>query len=74
MRCYVRPEVKRINLIKKTAAQGPYPEVADHLGKLYDQWWTRIQPGLVNEDAYYPTAKYAKHLRTRGSLARIYFE
>ncbi len=29
-----------------------YPEVVDHLRKLYDQWWIRIQPGLVNEDAY----------------------
>ena len=29
-----------------------YPEVADHLRKLYDQWWIRMQPGLVNEDAY----------------------
>jgi arylsulfatase len=29
-----------------------HPEVVDQLRKLYDQWWIRIQPGLVNEDAY----------------------
>ena len=34
-----------------------YPEVADHLRKLYDQWWIRIQPGLVNEDAYRSAGK-----------------
>jgi len=28
------------------------PEVVDQLRTLYDQWWTRMQPGLVNEDAY----------------------
>ena len=35
-----------------------YPEVVDQLRKLYDLWWIRIQPGLVNEDAYQiPPAK-----------------
>ena len=34
-----------------------YPEVVDQLRKIYDQWWTRIQPGLVNEDAYQAPAK-----------------
>lgn len=34
-----------------------YPEVVDQLRKIYDQWWVRIQPGLVNEDAYERPAK-----------------
>jgi len=34
-----------------------YPEVVDQLRKAYDQWWIRIQPRLVNEDAYQPPAK-----------------
>jgi len=34
-----------------------YPEVVDQLRTVYDQWWIRIQPGLVNEDAYQPPAK-----------------
>ena len=34
-----------------------YPEVADQLRKIYDQWWTRMQPWLVNEDAYQPPAE-----------------
>ena len=29
-----------------------YPEVMDQLRTAYDQWWTRMQPRLVNEDAY----------------------
>ena len=33
-----------------------YPEV-DQQRTRYDQWWTRMQPGLVNEDAYQPPAK-----------------
>ena len=34
-----------------------HPEVVDQLRKLYDQWWIRMQPRLVNEDAYHPPAK-----------------
>ncbi len=34
-----------------------YPEVVAQLRAVYDQWWTRMQPGLVNEDAYQPPAK-----------------
>ncbi len=35
-----------------------YPEVVEQLRKVYDQWWIRMQPGLVNEDAYQkPPAK-----------------
>ena len=35
-----------------------HPEVVDQLRKAYDRWWTRMQPGLVNEDAYQiPPAK-----------------
>jgi arylsulfatase len=34
-----------------------YSEVVDQLRTVYDQWWIRIQPRLVNEDAYQPTAK-----------------
>lgn len=34
-----------------------YPEVVEQLRKLYDQWWTRMQPGLVNEDAYQSPAE-----------------
>jgi arylsulfatase len=35
-----------------------HPEVVDQLRKVYDRWWTRMQPGLVNEDAYQiPPAK-----------------
>ena len=29
-----------------------YPEVVDQLRALYDQWWIRVQPRLVNEDQY----------------------
>ena len=34
-----------------------YPEVVAQLRAVYDQWWTRMQPRLVNEDAYQPPAK-----------------
>ena len=35
-----------------------HPEVVDQLRTVYDQWWTRMQPRLVNEDAYeIPAAK-----------------
>ena len=34
-----------------------HPEVVDQLRNVYDQWWTRMQPRLVNEDAYRPPAK-----------------
>ena len=34
-----------------------YPEVVAQLRKIYDQWWTRMQPGLVNEDADQSPAK-----------------
>jgi len=34
-----------------------YPEVVDQLRTVYDQWWIRMQPRLVNEDAYQPPAK-----------------
>jgi arylsulfatase len=35
-----------------------YPEVVDQLRTVYDQWWIRVQPRLVNEDAYeIPPAK-----------------
>jgi len=37
-----------------------YPEVVDQLRTLYDQWWTRMQPGMVNEDAYQPPAGTVK--------------
>ena len=29
-----------------------YPEVVDQLRSKYDQWWTKVLPRLVNEDAY----------------------
>ena len=29
-----------------------YPEVVTQLRSVYDKWWTNVQPGLVNEDAY----------------------
>jgi arylsulfatase len=29
-----------------------YPEVVDQLRILYDQWWIRMQPWMINEDAY----------------------
>ena len=31
-----------------------YPEVVAQLRAVYDGWWTRMQPRLVNEDAYQP--------------------
>ena len=31
-----------------------YPEVVAQLRAVYDQWWIKVQPGLVNEDAYQP--------------------
>ena len=35
-----------------------YPEVVAQLRAVYDKWWNRMQPGLVNEDAYEkPSAK-----------------
>ena len=34
-----------------------HPKVVDQLRKVYDQWWIRMQPRLVNEGAYQPTAK-----------------
>ena len=34
-----------------------HPEIVDQLRTLYDQWWTRMQPRLVNENAYQPPAK-----------------
>ena len=35
-----------------------HPEVVDQLRTVYDRWWTRVQPRLVNEDAYrIPPAK-----------------
>ena len=34
-----------------------HPEVVDQLRTRYDKWWTRMQPGLVNEDAYQSPAK-----------------
>ena len=34
-----------------------HPKVVDQLRTVYDQWWTRMQPRLVNEDAYQPPAK-----------------
>ena len=34
-----------------------HPEVVEQLRKKYDKWWTRMQPRLVNEDAYQPSAK-----------------
>ena len=33
-----------------------YPKIVNQLRKIYDQWWTRMQPRLVNEDAYQPPA------------------
>ena len=29
-----------------------YPEVVAQLRAIYDKWWTKVQPRLVNEDAY----------------------
>ena len=29
-----------------------YPEVVAQLRTLYDKWWIRMQPGMVNEDSY----------------------
>ena len=34
-----------------------HPGIVDQLRTLYDQWWTRMQPRLVNENAYQPPAK-----------------
>jgi arylsulfatase len=34
-----------------------HPKVVNQLRTLYDQWWTKMQPRLVNEDAYEPPAK-----------------
>ena len=34
-----------------------HPQVVNQLRAVYDQWWTRMQPRLVNEDAYQPPAK-----------------
>ncbi|MGB0585950.1 MAG: sulfatase-like hydrolase/transferase [Limisphaerales bacterium] len=34
-----------------------HSEIVDQLRTLYDQWWTRMQPRLVNENAYQPPAK-----------------
>ena len=34
-----------------------HPEITYQLRTLYDQWWTRMQPRLVNENAYQPPAK-----------------
>ena len=34
-----------------------HPKVVNQLRKTYDKWWIRMQPGLVNEDAYHPPAK-----------------
>ena len=34
-----------------------HPKVVDQLRTVYDRWWTRMQPRLVNEDAYQPPAK-----------------
>jgi arylsulfatase len=34
-----------------------HPKVVNQLRKTYDKWWIRMQPGLVNEDAYEPPAK-----------------
>jgi len=32
-----------------------HPEVVEQLRKIYDKWWIRMQPGMVNEDAYQPS-------------------
>ena len=29
-----------------------YPEVVAKLRAVYDKWWIKVQPRLVNEDAY----------------------
>ncbi|HCR29638.1 MAG TPA: arylsulfatase, partial [Opitutae bacterium] len=29
-----------------------YPEVVAQLRAVYDKWWIKVQPRLVNEDAY----------------------
>ena len=34
-----------------------HPKVVNQLRKTYDKWWVRMQPGLVNEDAYKPPAE-----------------
>ncbi len=34
-----------------------HPQVVDQLRSVYDRWWIRMQPDLVNEDAYQPPAK-----------------
>ena len=34
-----------------------HPKVVAQLREVYDGWWTRMQPRLVNEDAYPPPAQ-----------------
>jgi arylsulfatase len=34
-----------------------HPEVVDQLRTVYDQWWAKVLPRLVNEDAYQIPAK-----------------
>ncbi len=44
--------------IQNTVGSGhEHPEVVEQLRKAYDKWWIRMQPRLVNEDAYQPPAK-----------------
>ena len=31
-----------------------YGDLGAQLRAVYDKWWNRMQPGLVNEDAYQP--------------------
>ena len=38
-----------------TSVINEYPEVVAQLREVYNKWWTRMLPGMVNEDAYKPS-------------------
>ena len=35
-----------------TNVMNEYPEVVAQLRAVYDKWWIKVQPRLVNEDVY----------------------
>jgi arylsulfatase len=37
---------------EKNDLAAKHPEVVGKLDKAYDQWWAKVQPNLVNEQAY----------------------
>jgi arylsulfatase len=39
---------------EKTNVAADHPEVVKRLEAAYDQWWTSVQPQLVNENAIGP--------------------